>query len=259
MKIAAAFVAAVVMVAGAGIWWFLRDDAPEAVNLDAATASVEETAADDGVVDGTAADGTVGDDSAADEGVVSSTDDGIEGTWSVDTATGDFDYESATGSFVGFRIEEELQGIGSTTAVGRTGDVTGTVAIDGTTVTTASFEVDLTTITTDDSRRDDNVQDALDIGEFPTATFVLSSSLDFGSAAAEGESVAVTATGDLTIHGVTRTIDMPLEAQLVGDTIVVIGSVDIVFADYDVEVPESQIIISVEDEGILELQLLLIR
>jgi len=50
--------------------------------------------------------------------------------------------------------------LGSTTAVGRTPDVTGTVTIEGTTVTAATIEADMTSITTNDSRRNDKVQSA---------------------------------------------------------------------------------------------------
>ena len=45
---------------------------------------------------------------------------GIAGTWTVDTSIGEFSFEDSTGTFVGFRVQEELCGIGSTTAVGRT-------------------------------------------------------------------------------------------------------------------------------------------
>ena len=34
---------------------------------------------------------------------------------------------------------------------------------------------------------------------------------------------------------------------------------DLTFSDYGVAVPESQVVLSVEDHGILELQLLLVR
>ena len=188
--------AAVVLLAGAGAWWFLRDDAPEEVDLSAATAGVAQQDSD-GSVDGAADGGTF--------------DGDVSGTWSVDTDTGDFDYESATGTFAGFRIAEELAGIGSTTAVGRTGDVSGTMEIDGETVTAASFEVDLTTITTDDSRRDDKVQDALDTSSFPTASFTLTEPIELGSAASTGEPVSVSAIGDLTINGVTKAVTVPFE------------------------------------------------
>jgi hypothetical protein len=99
-----AAVIALVGAGAAGVWWFLKDDAPAEVSLAAAVESV--AGADSG--SGSAEDGATG------------TVDGIEGSWVVDTETGEFDFESATGTFAGFRIQEELAAIGSTTAVGRT-------------------------------------------------------------------------------------------------------------------------------------------
>jgi len=52
---------------------------------------------------------------------------------------------------------------------------------------------------------------------------------------------------------------MPLEAQLEGDVIVVVGSVGIRFADHGVEVPSAQAVLSVEDHGVVEVQLLFTR
>ncbi len=233
----------VVLVAGAaGLFWFLRDDSPDEVDLDTAAQGVEERSTT----------------TAADGGAATEPGD-VSGTWTVDTETGEFDYESATGTFAGIRIEEELASIGSTTAVGRTGDVTGTVVIDGTTVTSADIEVDVTTITTNESRRDNKVQQALETSQFPTATFSLTQPIDLGADATSGETVAVSATGDLTVHGVTRPIEIPIEAKLVGDTIVMTASTQITFTDYGVEVPSSPIVLSVDDDGVLELQLLLVR
>lgn len=225
----------VVVVVGAGLLWFLRDDAPEEVSLESAVESVTPTTGGD-----------------VDPG-------GIEGAWAVDTSTGDFDFESATGTFAGFRIQEELASIGATTAVGRTGDVTGTMTIDGTTVTEAAFSVDVTTITTNEARRDDRVQQALETDRFPNATFTLTEPIDLGEGAERGDPVQVTAVGDLTIHGVTKPIEMAIDAQLVDGTIVVVGSTDVVFSDHGVEVPQAQIVLSVEDHGTLELQLLLVQ
>jgi polyisoprenoid-binding protein YceI len=67
----------------------------------------------------------------------------------------------------------------------------------------------------DDRRRDDKVQSALETSTYPTATFVLTSPVDLGAAAASGEAVTVQATGEPTIHGVTTTVTIPLQAQLV--------------------------------------------
>ena len=71
-------------------------------------------------------------------------------------------------------------------------------------MTAATIEADMTAITTNDSRRDDSVQSALDTATYPTATFVLTEPIDLGDAAASGAAVTVEATGDLTIHGVTQ-------------------------------------------------------
>jgi polyisoprenoid-binding protein YceI len=231
-----------VALLGAGVWWFLRDDAPPEVNLADAVSQVE----GGGSTDGSAATG-------------SGTVDTIDGTWVVDASSGDFDFDDATGTFAGFRIKEELAGIGSTTAVGRTGDVTGTVEISDNTLRSASFEVNVTTITTNDGRRDNQVQRALATGTNPTATFTLTQPLPLDPEAIDGEPLSVTAVGDLTIAGVTRSVEFPLEAQLVGGTVVVVGSIDIVFSDYGVSVPDSQIVLSVADNGTLELQVLLVK
>lgn len=65
--------------------------------------------------------------------------------------------------------------------------------------------------------------------------------------------------GDLTIHGVANRLDVPLQAQLVGDVIVVVASAEVVFADYGVQTPSAAIVVSVEDHGTVELQLFFTR
>jgi polyisoprenoid-binding protein YceI len=232
LKIIIAAILVVGAAAGAGLYWFFKDDAPAPVSLEAAAKSVTETTSS------------------------ASTATGVDGSWTIDTATGDFDYESATGTFAGFRVDENLAAIGSTTAVGRTGDVSGTMTISGTSVTAATFEIDLTSITTNDSRRDDKVQSALETSQYPTATFTLTEPIDLGADADSGKSISVTAVGDLTIHGVTKSVEFPLEAKLVNGTVVVVGSLDITFSDYGVETPTSPAVLSVDDHGTLELQLL---
>jgi polyisoprenoid-binding protein YceI len=233
---------AVLLAAAAGaVVWFFSGDAPDEADLGETAAAV------------TASSNATGETSAA-------ATDGIEGTWTVDTSVGEFSVtESTTATFVGFRIEEELASIGSATAVGRTPGISGSIDIDGTTLTEAEITADLTAIVSDESRRDSRIQEALGTGVNPQATFVLTEPLELGETAADGETVAVTATGDLTVNGVTNEIEMPLEAQLVDGGILVVGSTDIVFADYGVAVPTAPMVLSVEDHGILEVQLWLSR
>ncbi|HEY4609360.1 MAG TPA: YceI family protein [Ilumatobacteraceae bacterium] len=246
-----------VALAAVGIWWFLRDDAPAAVNLDAAVGAVQTT------VKTTAADSAVTAPAASSSGVPSSagapTSSGVAGAWAVDPNVGEFSFEDSTGTFVGFRVAEELTGLGSTTAVGRTPAVTGTMTIDGTTLTAASIVADMTQLTTNDTRRDGPARRALGTSQFPTATFKLTAPVELGDAAATGAKTSVTATGDLTIKGVTKSVQFPLQAQLTGDTIVVVGSLDVAFSDYGVTPPTSRIVVSVQNHGPIELQLFVTR
>ena len=260
--IVAAVVAILVVAAGVGTWWYLRDDAPEAVDLEAAARSLDSTSDASATTEAQPATTAAGSattaataSTAATTAAGGSASTTVAGTWNVDTSVGEFSFEDSTGTFVGFRVEEELSGIGATTAVGRTPVVAGSITFDGTSLTAATIEADMTKITTNDRRRDDRVQDALATGQFPTATFTLTSPIDLGEAVNTGAATSVQATGDLTIHGVTTPVTMPLEAQVVGDTVVVVGSLDIALSTYGVEAPRAPVVVSVSDQATIELQL----
>ena len=272
-------------VAAFGVWRVLGD-APEEVSLaeavevaeqaqeepaPATTATTASAVADDSdSVAQTAEDpepdaevAAAGDDGSADAAVpadeaVSSTAE-LDGTWAVDTETGEFTLDEATGSFAGFRVDEELANIGAFTAVGRTGDVSGTLEIADEHVTAVEIEVDLTTLQTDDRRRDGAVQRALGTSQHPAATFSLTEELRIEGAVESGAPVSLAATGDLTVNGITHPVVIDIEAQLVGSLIAVVGSVEITFADFDVTVPQVPIVLSAEDHGIMEFLLLFRR
>ena len=228
-----------------GLIWFFAGDAPAEVDLTETVSAVDES----GGVETTAVESTAVE-----------TADGIEGEWSVDTTVGDFAVtDDTTATFAGFRVEEVLESIGSTTAVGRTPEVSGNIEIEGTTLTSGEFVVDLTSIVSDQARRENAIQRALGTGANPDATFVLTEPVELGDAAASGEMVEVVATGELTLNGVTNTVEIPLQAQLVDGAILVTGSTDILFADYSVTAPSAPVVVSVEDNGVLELQIWLTR
>jgi polyisoprenoid-binding protein YceI len=136
----------------------------------------------------------------------------VDGVWTIDSSIGSFSVEDPTSSIVGVRVDEELASVGAITAVGRTPDVAGTLSVDETTLASADFVVDLTTILSDESRRDDNIQDALNTENNPTASFTLTEAIDLGDALLGGNVVAVTIVGDMTINGVTNRVSMPVEA-----------------------------------------------
>jgi polyisoprenoid-binding protein YceI len=63
----------------------------------------------------------------------------------------------------------------------------------------------------------------------------------------------VTLVGDLTIHGVTKSVSIPAEAQLTGGTIQVAGSITFPLSDYSMTAPNiGGFIVSIADQGTLE-------
>ena len=177
----------------------------------------------------------------------------MTGTWSVSGREG-------LDLFAGFRIEEELAGVGGKTVVGRTDDVTAAVTIDGTTVTAADIVVDATTLATDSSNRDNALRNqGLETSQFPEVTFTLTEPIELGAVPADGEVLEATAAGDLTIHGVTKPVSIPLQGQLVDGVLVITGSAPVVLADYAITKPQAAVVLSIEDQGALEFQLFLER
>ena len=121
---------------------------------------------------------------------------------------------SATGS------RRQLATVGAAEAVGRTSNVTGSLTIDGTTITAVDMTADLTTLQSDEANRDRQLQrQGIETATYPTATFTLTQPIELDAVPAEGEIVNVTATGDLMLHGVTKSVEIPLETRLEGGVI----------------------------------------
>ena len=170
--------------------------------------------------------------------------DTIEGVWQI-----------AGDSVAGYRVFKDFVGAGEFEAVGRTSSVFGDLTIEGTAVTEAQFSVDIATIVSDDDRRDREFRGPiLDAAQFPFANFTLTSPIDLGSVPQNGDEVAVDATGELTLKGVTNEVEFPLTARLFNGEVQVAGSIDIAFASYDIEPPDTPIIV-VRDEGVIEFSL----
>jgi polyisoprenoid-binding protein YceI len=227
--------AGAVLLAAFAVWFFaFRDTAPPEATLEDAVGSVTST-------------------TGAGAG-----DAPLDGTWTIDTTAGGGVVEN--GSFVGYRVQEELANIGAKTAVGRTTSLSGSFTFQGTALLEAGVAADLTRLQSDSGGRDRQMRSqALETDSFPEARFTLTEPVDLGTVPASGESFAVDAVGDLTIHGVTRSVTVPIEGQLVGDTVVVVGRITVAFADYDIDQPRAVVVLSVADEGEMEFQLFLTR
>lgn len=228
---------ALVAILAVAVWFlFIRDDAPPPVTLDAAVSDSQN------ITTTPSADTST---SGASSGSVTTTD----GSWVL---------AEGSESFVGYRVGEELAGIGTTEAVGRTAAITANVALSSTVVTTTEISADMTQLASDSSRRDGALRgQSLETGAFPTASFVLTTPIDLGETPVEDTTYKADAIGELTLHGVTRTVTISVEARFTDGFLVIIGTTDIVFADYEIDPPSSQAVLSVEDHGTLEVQLIL--
>lgn len=186
-------------------------------------------------------------------GVANAQEAGIDGTWTVDTSIGDISDGSST--FVGFRVDEVLDPGGEATAVGRTPDVRGQLDVAGTVIESFALEADLTSLATNNDFRNGAIQRTLATDQYPTASFVSTAPVDLGQVPAEGEVFGVSVPGTLTIKDVSQDIVVDLQAGLGGDRAVVVGSWPIAFGDFGVTMPSAPIVVSVEDNGLLEWQI----
>ncbi len=233
--------AAGVLAAGAGLYWFFSGDEPEAASVDAALAKAASATA----TASAGAQATAAGNSSATPATSAASADPV-GTYQV--VKGD--------SFAGYRIKEELRGIGSNIAVGRSSEVTGSLTFDGKAITATEITVSMTALKSDESRRDGFMErSGLQTNQFPTAKFVLAQPIPIASLPAEGVKVKFEATGDLTLHGVTKRVTIPLEGARQGATVLVAGSLPIALADYAIQKPLAPSVLSIEDVGSMEFQL----
>jgi polyisoprenoid-binding protein YceI len=177
---------------------------------------------------------------------------GLDGRWTVLATT---DVKTL---YVGYRVNEVLAGQ-KVTATGRSPDVTGSLSIAGATVPAAEFTVQVATIKSDKAQRDGQFSGRImETQQFPTATFKLTVPADFGKVPAGTEKLTATATGDLTLHGVTKSVTFDISGFTNGKQITVAGEIPVLFADYKIANPSFGPI-ATQDNGAIEFLLVFDR
>ena len=165
----------------------------------------------------------------------------VAGTWIV-----------GSGSTVGYRVNEVLLGQNAT-AVGRSDSVTGHITIQGTTVSAATFSVPMATVVSDKSQRNAQFDGRImDVSSYPTGTFTLTRPIALGALPAVGVIKSYSATGNLTLHGHTRTVTFTLNAERTATTIEVQGSIPVLFSDWGISNPSIGGFVTTQDHGLLE-------
>jgi polyisoprenoid-binding protein YceI len=164
-------------------------------------------------------------------------------------------------SFVGYRVNEQLAFVnGPNQAVGRTKAVTGTMKVAGDTVEAVRIEADLTQLTSDEDRRDNAIrQRGLESERYPTAILELAEPIPLGSTPAQGEEVRGSGRGRLTVHGVTREVDLSVTGRWSGSTIQVVGQLPVKMSDYQIQAPRFGPVVSIEDSATVDFNLVFER
>ena len=123
----------------------------------------------------------------------------------------------------------------------------------GSEVTDACFVVQVASITSDQSMRDGQFNSRImETATYPTATFVLTEPIVLDELPeVGGDAITATATGELTLHGVTNEVTFDVTVQAGDDVIGVLGEIPIVFSDYDISDPSGGAA-EVGDDGVLE-------
>ena len=206
----------IVAAGGAGYWFFIREDTKAKPKIDATKV----------VAGGTA-----------------------DGTWEL-TA-------NSAGSFAQYRIHEKfVNGLLDNEATGQTTDVTGSMKISGTTVSDIAVTANMAVLKSDKDFRDQVIKDrGLETNKFPTAKFVATTPITLPSAPKVGVTVDVPVTGDLTLHGVTKSVTITLKGRWDGAKIQIIGELPIKLPDYGMTGPTSPLVAEVDDHGSFELKL----
>src|ERR1035438_4221818 len=137
-------------------------------------------------------------------------------------------WDVAAGSVAGFRVHETALGISNDTGR-RTHAVTRTIASPG-------------------PRRQ------------PVATFTLTQPVTLGSAFASGATITATATGQLTMRGISHLVTVTISGRRNGSALQVAGSIPIAFSDWGITGPKGYGFFgSLANHGVAEFLLVLHR
>ena len=178
-------------------------------------------------------------------------DEPVAEATSTPAPAGAAEWQVASGdpTFVGYRVREEFVSFGVVDAVGRTGEVTGTLRVDGDTVESGTLETDMTTLRSDEGRRDNALRGrGIETDRFPTSEFELTEPFELSRR-------AVAARGRLTLHGETEPVIARVEGRRSGDAIELVGSVPIEFDRFGIDPPSVAGFVTVRDTGTLEFDL----
>ncbi len=157
-----------------------------------------------------------------------------------------------------YRVREQLAGNDlPSDAIGRTSELSGSIMLaDSGAVVAAESKIviDMATFTSDDSRRDNFTRrTTLAVRQFPTADFVLTGLTGLDFPLPTSGSVEFTLAGEMTLHGVMQEVEWAASATFTPDSFSGTATMPFTFTQYGMEPPRAPILLSVDDNGVMEL------
>lgn len=117
-----------------------------------------------------------------------------------------------------------------------------------------TFTVGLRSLKSDESRRDQRAQGALETSKFPSTTFTATKLTGMPKELTASDSV-MQLTGTLDLHGVKKEVTWELKVKKEGDIISGLGTTKFKYADFGITKPDIAGFVSVDEEVTLQIQL----
>ena len=119
---------------------------------------------------------------------------------------------------------------------------------------TVEAEIDVASLSTGIKKRDDHVlsDEMLGAAKYPTITFKSTKVVPGGKGRAKVH-------GDLTIHGVTKSVTIPIQARWSAGAIEAAGSITFPFSDFGMTAPSIGGFVTVQDHATMEFDLHFVR
>jgi polyisoprenoid-binding protein YceI len=135
------------------------------------------------------------------------------------------------------------------TVTGVTGDVSGTFALSqqpDPTIQSLTIVVELTNLNSGAAERDSHVaNDTLEIAKYPRATFTASDVRVGTGPYVAGQQVAFDLPGNLTLHGVTRSVTFTMQGAFDGSSMTGTGKATVRLSDYQMQTPQTTSVLTI--------------
>ena len=166
------------------------------------------------------------------------------------TASPNGTWVAGAGSLAGFRVGETFL-VQSSTIVGRTNGVTGSLVISNNQISSGSFQVDLSQVTFG-GKQNASFFKLLETSQYPSATITLTQPVVFQTIPTNGQTISFKAPVSLAIHGITHMVTLTGTARENGSTLEVAGSAPLLASDWNVASPYA-----VHNDALIEFLLVL--